>query len=99
MKADLSHRYQFSMFTEETAAEVRSKISPFRTQAVSAYDPSGLASLNDHGTSAVVTSDASGMSVSLTTTVNTLFGSLVVVPETGVQLNNEMVSSPPLPRP
>lgn len=34
--------------------------------------------------------DASGMAISLTTTINTLFGSRVMVPETGVIMNNEM---------
>ena len=43
-----------------------------------------------HGTSHVVTADASGMAISLTTTVNLLFGSQLVVPETGVIMNNEM---------
>lgn len=43
-----------------------------------------------HGTSHIVTADASGMAISLTTTVNLLFGSQLVVPETGVIMNNEM---------
>ena len=42
------------------------------------------------GTSHIVAADASGMAISVTTTINTLFGSLVVVPETGVIMNNEM---------
>jgi gamma-glutamyltranspeptidase / glutathione hydrolase len=42
------------------------------------------------GTSQIATADASGMAVSLTTTVNTVFGSHVIVPESGVILNNEM---------
>lgn len=37
-----------------------------------------------------MTADASGMAISLTTTVNLLFGSQLVVPETGVIMNNEM---------
>ncbi|KAK8095019.1 gamma-glutamyltranspeptidase [Apiospora hydei] len=43
-----------------------------------------------HGTSHVVAADASGMAVSSTTTVNLLFGNLLMVPSTGVILNNEM---------
>ncbi|GAP88671.1 putative gamma-glutamyltranspeptidase [Rosellinia necatrix] len=43
-----------------------------------------------HGTSHVVTADASGMTVSSTTTINLLFGSLLMVPSTGVVVNNEM---------
>jgi len=38
----------------------------------------------------VIASDSSGMAIALTTTVNTLFGSHVMVPETGVIMNNEM---------
>lgn len=30
------------------------------------------------------------MAISLTTTINTLFGNKVIVPETGVIMNNEM---------
>ncbi|TKA48685.1 hypothetical protein B0A54_00821 [Friedmanniomyces endolithicus] len=47
-------------------------------------------SLETPGTSAVVTTDVTGMAISLTTTVNLLFGSQIMVPETGVILNNEM---------
>ena len=38
----------------------------------------------------MVTADASGMAISLTTTINLLFGSHLLVPETGVIMNNEM---------
>ena len=37
-----------------------------------------------------MTADASGLAISLTTTINLLFGSQLVVPETGVIMNNEM---------
>lgn len=82
--------YQADMLNESTAAAIRERISPLHTLNVSAYDPSGFESLETPGTSAVVTSDQSGMAVSLTTTVNLLFGSKIMVPETGVILNNEM---------
>jgi len=82
--------YQADMISEATASAVRAKINPLHTLNTSAYDPSGFESLQTHGTSAVVTSDASGMAVSLTTTVNLLFGSHIMVPETGVIMNNEM---------
>lgn len=42
------------------------------------------------GTSHISTADHSGMAVSLTTTINTFFGNKVIVPETGVIMNNEM---------
>ncbi|KAK7986882.1 hypothetical protein PG988_001870 [Apiospora saccharicola] len=82
--------YQDSMLSDATTAEVRSKISDARTQNVSYYDPKGLESLETPGTSYVGTADKSGMAISLTTTINTLFGSRVMVPETGVIMNNEM---------
>ena len=42
------------------------------------------------GTSHISTMDSSGMAVSLTTAVNTYFGSKVMIPETGIILNNVM---------
>lgn len=47
-------------------------------------------SISRPGTSHVVTADASGMAISLTTTINLLFGSQLMIPETGVIMNNEM---------
>ncbi|KAB5566235.1 gamma-glutamyltransferase 1 [Coniochaeta sp. 2T2.1] len=82
--------YQEEMLSDETAAEIRSKISDVQTQNVSWYDPGGIESLETPGTSHIVTADRSGIAVSLTTTVNLLFGSQVMVPETGVIMNNEM---------
>ncbi|KAI1262816.1 gamma-glutamyltranspeptidase [Xylariaceae sp. FL1019] len=82
--------YQAQMLSDATAAEIRSKISDFTTYNVSYYDPSGLESLETPGTSHVVTADKSGMAISLTTTINLIFGSQVMVPETGVIMNDEM---------
>jgi gamma-glutamyltranspeptidase / glutathione hydrolase len=83
-------KYQQEMISASTAAEVRSKISDYHTLNVSAYDPSGLESLETPGTSHIVTADQSGMAITLTTTVNLLFGSQLMVPETGIIMNNEM---------
>lgn len=83
-------KYQADMLSDETANAVRAKLDDNRTQNVSAYDPDGFESLETPGTSAIVASDASGMAIALTTTVNLLFGSHVIVPETGVIMNNEM---------
>ncbi|KAI9752409.1 MAG: hypothetical protein M4579_005633 [Chaenotheca gracillima] len=82
--------YQQEMLSNKTAAEIRGKISDTHTLNVSAYDPSGIESLATPGTSHIVTADSSGMAVTLTTTVNLLFGSQLMVPETGVIMNNEM---------
>ncbi|KAI0183169.1 gamma-glutamyltransferase [Xylaria flabelliformis] len=82
--------YQNSLITPETGAEVRSKISDFHTLNVSAYDPMGFESLPTPGTSHIVAADKSGLAVSVTTTINLLFGSQLMVPETGVIMNDEM---------
>lgn len=42
------------------------------------------------GTSHIVAADVSGLSISATTTVNLFFGSHLMVPETGIILNNQM---------
>jgi gamma-glutamyltranspeptidase/glutathione hydrolase len=49
-----------------------------------------LAPPSDGGTTQISVVDAQGNAVSLTQTVNTLFGSLITVPGTGIVLNNEM---------
>ncbi|KAF4765780.1 hypothetical protein HAV15_003567 [Penicillium sp. str.  len=66
------------------------EISDVRTQNVSAYDPAGLESLDTPGTSHIATADHTGLAISVITTVNLLFGSQVMVPETGIIMNNEM---------
>jgi len=82
--------YQISMYSEQTAEEVRSKIEEFHTLNSSSYDPDGYGILTDSGTSAGVASDRSGLTIAITSTVNTLFGSQLMVPETGIIMNNEM---------
>ncbi|PKX90772.1 uncharacterized protein P174DRAFT_462939 [Aspergillus novofumigatus IBT 16806] len=82
--------YEENMLKQSSIDEIRRKISDYRTQNVSAYDPQGIESLNDSGTSHVVAADHTGLAISLVTTINTLFGSQVMVPETGIIMNNEM---------
>lgn len=81
--------YQNGMLSASLAAEIRSKITN-TTHPVSYYDPKNLEIIETPGTSHIVTADESGLSISLTTTINTIFGSRLIVPETGVILNNEM---------
>ncbi|KAH9867369.1 hypothetical protein IAQ61_007961 [Plenodomus lingam] len=83
-------KYQEQMVSEATAKEIRSKISDSKTFDITYYNPTGLESLETPGTAHVVTADRSGMAITLTSTVNLLFGSKLVVPETGVIMNNEM---------
>lgn len=83
-------RYTMDMISMANGDTTRSKISDFRTFNVSYYDPEGLETVNTPGTSHIVSADISGLAISMTTTINLLFGSQVMVPETGVILNNEM---------
>lgn len=82
--------YEAGMLNQTFADETRGRISDKHTLNVSDYDPEGFESHENHGTSHIVTADASGMAISMTTTVNLFFGSQVMVPETGVIMNNEM---------
>jgi len=82
--------YEDSLLSDAVAKEIRGKISDVQAQNLSYYDPSGIESLETPGTSHVVTADADGMAISLTSTVNLLFGSKLMVPETGIIMNNEM---------
>ncbi|GKU21143.1 unnamed protein product [Fusarium langsethiae] len=81
--------YQKQMYSNATAQEVRAKLDG-RALELKEYDPKGLESLETPGTSHIVAMDASGLAISLTTTINLNFGSKVIVPETGIIMNNEM---------
>ncbi|KAJ5180573.1 gamma-glutamyltranspeptidase [Penicillium capsulatum] len=83
-------KYEHEMLSSSTIAEIRGKISDTHTQNVSVYDPAGLESLDTPGTSHLAAADHSGLAISVITTINLLFGSRVMVPETGVIMNNEM---------
>lgn len=87
---DYMDEFEAKMLQPKRAADIRSRISDHHTQPVSAYDPKGYMIPEGHGTSHIVAADKSGMTVTLTSTVNLLFGSQLVVPETGVILNNQM---------
>ncbi|RDL42431.1 Uncharacterized protein BP5553_02410 [Venustampulla echinocandica] len=82
--------YQEKMVSETTAQEIRAKIQEYRTLNITEYNPSNYQILTDDGTSATVAADKSGLTIAVTSTINTLFGSQLMVPETGVIMNNEM---------
>ncbi|KAF7315733.1 Sec7-like domain belongs to guanine nucleotide exchange factors [Mycena indigotica] len=75
--------------TKEFAELVAANITDDRTHAPSWYNPEYEVKI-DHGTSHTSVVDKNDMAVSLTSTVNLIFGSQVLDPETGVILNDEM---------
>jgi gamma-glutamyltranspeptidase/glutathione hydrolase len=77
------------LLSREHADWVRGRISPVRTHGVEFY---GLAAFKPErgGTAHLSVLDRSGNAVSCTLTINTRFGSKVVIPGTGVILNNEI---------
>jgi len=87
---DYMEDFEDHMLRSKRASSIRSRLSDEHTQKPSAYDPKEYIIPESHGTSHIVTADASGMTITLTSTVNLLFGSHLVVPETGVIMNNEM---------
>jgi gamma-glutamyltranspeptidase/glutathione hydrolase len=72
-----------NMLKAKTAEAIRGRIDDDKTHNASYYSPNQYMQPKNHGTSHIVATDASGMSISLTSTVNLLFGSQIVVPETG----------------
>ncbi|EGC49121.1 gamma-glutamyltranspeptidase [Histoplasma capsulatum var. duboisii H88] len=82
--------YEDHMLNSSMAAILRNKISDSHTLNVSDYNPNGFESLETPGTSHIVAADSRGLTISLTTTINLLFGSKVMVPETGIIMNNDM---------
>ncbi|EGO25825.1 hypothetical protein SERLADRAFT_388352 [Serpula lacrymans var. lacrymans S7.9] len=75
--------------TKEFADEISTNITDDRTHPPEYYNPEFDVKV-DHGTSHTSTIDKDGMAVSLTSTVNFVFGSLVLDSETGIILNDEM---------
>jgi gamma-glutamyltranspeptidase/glutathione hydrolase len=76
--------FEAKMVSEENAREIYRRIMDNQTMPVDSYDPKGMYTSDSHGTSHIVTADASGMATSLTTTVNILFGACIMDNVTGV---------------
>ncbi|KAH8694756.1 gamma-glutamyltranspeptidase [Ilyonectria robusta] len=77
------------MLDKDYALKIRRKIHN-KPQNLTMYDPWRIYAAENHGTSHMVAADNQGYAVSLTTTVNLLFGSLIMCDKTGIVLNNEM---------
>ncbi|XP_059379976.1 gamma-glutamyltransferase 5a [Carassius carassius] len=70
------------------ADKVRAKISPDRTYDASYYNTTPY--LDSHGTTHVSVLAEDGMAVSVTSTINHIFGSKIFSPKTGIILNNQL---------
>ncbi|KAK0521217.1 hypothetical protein OC834_006689 [Tilletia horrida] len=78
--------------TEKRIKELRKNITDDRTHPISYYHPK-FDIAHDHGTMSLSVIDKNGMAVTLTSTVNLIFGSKVMCPETGIILNDELDDS------
>jgi len=78
-----------ALTSDNRIAAVRAAFNPEKTLPSDAYGMP-IDAGTDGGTLHLSTLDGDGLAVALTTTINTSFGSRVVVPELGVVLNNEM---------
>lgn len=82
--------FQKQMLSDSQALRVRKLIADNQTQALEVYNPQSLYAAESAGTAHMVTSDRTGMTITSTSTVNLLFGSKLMDPDTGIILNNEM---------
>ncbi|CAP70682.1 uncharacterized protein PODANS_3_7450 [Podospora anserina S mat+] len=81
--------FQKTMLSEEKAQQIRKMIMDNQTQALDVYNPQSVYAAESSGTSHLVASDETGMTVTSTTTINLLFGAKIMT-DTGIILNNEM---------
>ena len=77
------------LLSAERIQQIQSSFTPETTQERSFYG-TAVDIGKDAGTQHISVVDKDGMSVSITTTINTEFGSRVVGTESGILLNNEM---------
>ena len=79
------------MLSPEVAHETRQRISDSHTlSAEEYYNPDRLEVHSDRGTSHMAAADSSGLAISTTTSINLPYGSHLMVPETGVIMNDNM---------
>lgn len=85
----LHHEKYQHFLSDEFVLDAASKFKSNETLDISEYGPA-FEPNDPHGTSSLSIVDKWGNAVTLTTTINLLFGSMVHDPATGVILNNEM---------
>ncbi|CAB16397.1 gamma-glutamyltranspeptidase Ggt2 [Schizosaccharomyces pombe] len=77
------------LLSKEFASQIRNNISLSKTYPWEHYNPSYDLPIS-HGTTHVSTVDSNNLAVSITSTVNLLFGSQLMDPVTGVVFNDQM---------
>ncbi len=85
-------RVPSGLISKSYAKEIASQIDPGFVTKVECHGcpPNPDDVFSDRHTTHIATADAEGNWVAITSTINTTFGSKVIVPGTGVFLNNEM---------
>ncbi|KAF8778245.1 scoloptoxin SSD14-like isoform X2 [Argiope bruennichi] len=78
------------LVSEEYADKIRSQIDDTRTFNDMAHYGVNVTVQEDHGTAHLSIIAPNGDAVSVTSTVNAYFGSMVLSPSTGILMNNEM---------
>lgn len=78
--------FEKEMLDPKNIDAIHERIWDNQTHPIKYYNPEDFYVPENHGTSHIVAADKSGMAVSLTTTVNLLFGAHIVEPETGIIL-------------
>jgi gamma-glutamyltranspeptidase/glutathione hydrolase len=78
--------FEKEMLDSRNIDAIHERIWDNQTHAAEYYNPEKFYVPDSHGTSHLVAVDMSGMAVTLTTTVNLLFGAEIVEPQTGIIL-------------
>lgn len=82
--------FEESLLSAHRANATRHRINDSTTLPLREYNPHELVPAETHGTSHIVATDSTGMTISSTTTVNLLFGAQIMTPDSGIILNDEM---------
>lgn len=82
-------RLEKAYLSDKDTRRKRKLISDNSTHTTSYYDPGNRFVLTDHGTSELSAMDDYGLAITLTTTVNLLWGSQIMTPD-GFVLNDEL---------
>lgn len=80
------HHFEHQMLNASNIDKVSELLTDKTSHPPTYYNPEKIWLPESHGTSHLSAADASGMAVSLTTTINLIFGALIMDPESGIIL-------------